>query len=581
MENAMLLSPVYTQKTQCQDCYKCLRECPLKSIRVSEGVATIDGEDCVYCGHCTLICPAKAKRVRNDVPRLNTLLNSGEEIWLSLAPSFVAEFGDIEPEVLVGALKKLGFAGVSETALGADFVSRDIARQTREHPEQKLFISTACPSVVRYIERYVPNLFPYLVKCGSPLQLHSEFLRKELKRPIKVVFAGPCAAKKMESDRWPDAVALSLGFNEIRQLLEENEIKFSEITSAERAPFFPTRPSMGMMYPVDSGMCRSIQSFQGEMSEKLMYKSVSGLPTIIETFQGFNPDLLENPLFLELLACPGGCINGPMISKHLSLLSREVNVESAYNRYQKSPLPYTVEYAVNYDLSPIQLPEITPEIMTEALHQIGKYAPEDELNCSGCGYDSCRDFARALIQGRAEKNMCVSYMRKLANKKASMLMQSMPTGVALINRALAIVESNENFAKLLGEEAKYLFEITPGMEGAQLDKLFPEAIPYIKEMLENSKHEAVRTVVRKDKKVYQLTIFNIEKDELVGLFIQDCTDPYIRRDRVIEQARTVIEKNLSTVQNIAFLLGENAAESESILNSMIENFSGEGGGEES
>ncbi len=576
----LIPSPVYTEKTECQDCYKCLRMCPLKSIRVEDSAATIAMEDCVFCGICTLICPAKAKRIRNDLPRLKALLASNEEVWLSIAPSYVAEFPNVDPERLVGAIKKLGFAGVSETALGADMVSKEVAKQTVEHPEQKLFISTACPAIVRYIEHYMPEFVPYLIQCGSPLQLHSEFLKKTIDRPIKVVFAGPCAAKKWESDRWSDCVDLSIGFSELKQMFDEAGINLQHIADAEKGKMYPQRAGLGMVYPLDSGMCRSIQGFADLAHPDLMYKNYSGLENIVSTLKGFNPELLDKPLFLELLACAGGCINGPMMTPKNSILTREVMVEQTAERYQTTPCKNDAIYQPQYVKNPIVIPTISPEKITDALHQIGKYTPEDELNCSGCGYDSCRDFARALVQKKAEKSQCVSYMRKLANKKASRLMQSMPSGVIIVNRELSVVECNFNFAKLLGGDALMIYEASPGMEGAQLEKLCPNVIPYIKEMWANPQHNSVRTVIRQNNKVYQVIVFNIEKEEMAGVIMQDCTDPYVRRDRVIEQTRSVIKKNLETVQNIAFLLGENAAESETILNSIIDNFSGTSGEEQ-
>lgn len=566
-------APVYTEKTECQDCYKCLRACPLKSIGVSGGAATILLGECVYCGLCTKVCPSKAKRIRNDLDRVKAMLNGSKPVYLSLAPAVAADFAGTPPEAIAGAMRKLGFAGVSETAHGADMVSRSVIRQiSKEYPARKLFISTACPAIVRLIERHLPAFVPYLIDSASPLHAHAAYLKAQF-GDIRVVFAGPCAAKKLESDRYPDVIQAAVGFTELTAWLAENGIDLTAFPEAERVPMTLGRPSKGLLYPFDSGMCRSVESLADEGDVTPQYMSVSGLSAVERALSGFDPASLTRPLFLELLACEGGCVNGPMMRRSGSLLTKQIEVEHHAAQYGvEKPVVAADAACLGWNAEPVEKIFVSAEQMTHGLRSVGKQHPEDELNCSGCGYDSCRDFARALALGKAEKTMCVSYMRNLAQKKASGLMNSMPSGVAIVNAEMTVVECNYPFAKILGPETENLYKVCPGLGDAQIESLFPGLSDYIEAVLTDREVNHVFRTLKLGNQIINARVFVIEKGVLAGVIIFDCTVPHIQRDRIIEQARKVIESNLTTVQNIAFLLGENAAESEVILNSMIETF---------
>lgn len=566
--------PIFTEKTECQDCYKCVRGCPLKSIQVSDGAATILLDECVYCGHCTQICPSKAKRIRNDLDSVKALIAGPVPVYASLAPAFVAEFSGIAPETLAGALHKLGFAGVSETAHGADWVSQSIVREIgKKFPKQKMFISTACPSIVRYIEHHAPAFVPYLADSASPLHAHATRLREKL-GDIRVVFIGPCAAKKSESDHHPDVIDAAIGFTELASWFAETGIDLTAISENERHSLLLGRPAKGLLYPFDSGMCRSVESVLTPEIPTPQVISLSGLPGVIRALNGFDPAKLERPLFLELLACEGGCVNGPMMRRRDSLFSKQLEIEQHANQHGAIEISEKVEAAtLPWFSKPLNSAgRISAEKITQCLHSVGKFQPEDELNCSGCGYDSCRDFARALAVGKAEKTMCVSYMRNLAQKKATGIMETMPSGVAMINTQLTVMECNPQFARILGSETERLYQLCPGLADAQLETLIPGIGDYVSSVLHDKAVNHVSRTVRIGSVIIQVRIFVIEKGVLAGIIIQDCTVPQIQRDRIIEQARKVIENNLSTVQNIAFLLGENAAESEVILNSIMETF---------
>lgn len=582
------LNPIYTEKTQCQDCYKCIRECPVKAIRVENGHAAVISSLCVLCGHCVTVCPAGAKRVRDDLGRARQLLKLKDKVIVSLAPSFASEFAGIPPETLVEAIKSLGFFGVSETAIGADLVSARLAEDFAlargkiasglESDTKRLYLSSACPSAVEYVKRYLPEYERFITDRASPLLAHSRYLRQIYGADIGVVFVGPCIAKKREADVW-QTVDAAISFAELAGWM--NDAGIDPGTHRERHDknsengngFIPFRASSGSLYGVDGGMIASAKKFSPSAGVHMM--SVTGLGAIDAAIRGLKNEDLEVPLFLELLACPGGCVNGPLVSsKRPSSLRRIRLLEYAQNAPVESaalfdPVP---ELAGTLPIErPVPLSHSEDELRS-ALKQVGKLTIADELNCGSCGYDTCRLFVAAMLENRAEKTMCVSYMRKLAQKKANGLIKAIPSGVVICDSSMKIVECNENFARLMGSDIESMYEAKPGMEGADLEAITGMA-RFFRDVMTVDGPDVVEHEFREGKKIFHATVFSIEKGESSCGVIQDVTAPQVQRDRVIRQTRKVIDKNLAVVQKIAFLLGENAAETEATLNSIIESFS--------
>jgi iron only hydrogenase large subunit-like protein len=583
-------TPVYTELAECQDCYKCIRKCPVKSIKVEKGQASILFERCIYCGRCVVNCPAHAKHYRNDVEKVKLLLADGWETVVSLAPSFVSEFTDWKPEELIAALKKLGFAAVSETALGADFLSARIARDLASQTESRdsadippLMISSACPVIVEYIKLYNPRLAPYISPHASPLLTHARFLRSHYKTKnggkIAVVFIGPCIAKKHEADLYGAEIDAAITFSELREWLHKERItpqtiSFSVSPSAlADCAFEPRRSAKGAFFPIEGG---EITAFSAYMKEQQIHTlSASGFHAVGDLLDGFDPATLDAPLFLELLACAGGCLNGPGMSPATLGIVRHVRLRDYARRADSTldaeALSLSPLIDADYPLAPLPDSSHTEKEISEALLRVGKYSLADRLNCASCGYDTCRDFAAALLDGRAEKSMCASYMRKLANKTANGLIKVIPSGVVIVDRDLKIIDCNEQFARLMGSSTEELFALKPGLEGADLKKIspFPQ---YFQTIIDPSGPELAQTDVREGSRIFHLTVFAVEKGVAAAGVVEDITAPRVQIETTVERARELIKKNVSTVQQIAFLLGENAAESEAILNSIIESY---------
>lgn len=574
------LYPIYTEQTECQDCYKCVRQCPAKAIRVEKGHAMVIPELCVMCGHCVTNCPSHAKRVRDDLSRAQQLLSLKEKVIVSIAPSFISEFPEYSKEQLIAALKKIGFWGVSETALGADLVSEQIAKDLKEASKnskgQRLFLSSACPSVVEYIKHFLPSLSCCITDRASPLLAHSRFLKETYGDKIGVVFVGPCIAKKRESDIWR-ITDVSITFNDLRRWFAEAEINPTTLKiNPEEDVFIPTRAGKGALYPVDGGMIASIKRYDDLQDVRFM--TMTGLNEIDISLRGLDQSELKEPLFIELLSCVGGCINGPTTTKNQSLAIKRVNL---VDYASSSPeIPDNITKKGKVDLSgTLPITDTREDIHSDeeirtALRSVGKYTREDELNCACCGYDTCREFAEAMLDNRAEKTMCLSYMRKLAQKKANGLVQAIPSGVLVADKHMKIVECNMNFAKLMGSDVVEMYDAKPGLEGADLTRI-ASFHRFFADVLAINGPDVIEREVREGKKIFHVTVFAIEKEECAGGVIEDITAPQIQKHRIVSQARKVIDKNLSVVQKIAFLLGENAAETESMLNSIIDSFSEE------
>lgn len=559
--------PIYTEKARCQDCYKCVRQCPVKAIQVVDDSAAVIPERCVYCGTCVNVCPVGAKKVRDDLGRAKRLLKRKASVVVSLAPSFVSEFPGVEPARLIHSLRELGFRAVSETALGAEEVSAACAAEL-ESRGPGVSLSTACPTVVELIRRYHPEHVPSLNRLLSPLLAHCKLLRRELGEDVGIVFIGPCISKKLEADAHPELLDVVLTFADLHRWLEERGIDPRSEEPSDADVFVPGRARDGALYPSDGGMIRGIAHRRSTSDVKFM--AFSGVHYLQDAMKGLTAALSQK-LFLELLACEGGCVNGPQAARTCGTALKWLRVLDYAGEPEAIPAPPGLDLSAATSPDPVR--EATPEDseIQAALRRVGKTQPEDELNCGGCGYDSCRHLAAALVDGRAEPNMCVSYMRKLAMNKANALIRSMPAGVVILDENLLVVECNRRFAETLGGETPMIFDTKPGMEGADIAKLAPEMRGLFAKGLE-SEVDALRKDVRIAGRVLRLTVFTVDPGRIVGGILQDITEPAVQREQIIQKAQEVIRKNVTTVQQIAYLLGENAAETEMILDSLAGSF---------
>ncbi len=410
---AEILQLIYTEKERCRVCYTCVRDCPAKAIRIYNGQAEVIKERCIGCGNCVKVCRQNAKRVYNSIPEVQNLLHSGGTVAAILAPSFPAEFSDYTPEQVVGMLRKLGFRFVNEVAFGADLVATAYRTLIRENPDKR-YIATTCPALVTYVRKYHPGLVAHLAPIVSPMIATARVLRARYGNALTIIFIGPCFAKKAET-QWEQNTGLVDGvltFAELRELFEMENITEEQTSPSD---FDPPYPGLGMIFPVTRGLVQtsglSDDIVQGEVI------ATDGKMNFVHAIKEFEKGELETRL-LEVLCCTG-CIMGPGFSKEQPYFLRR----TAVSRYARERLERYAQYSADQsweqyrsiDLSTdfkadaVQDALPTKEQIEEVLRRLGKFKPEDELDCGACGYETCREHAVAIIKGLAESEMCLPY----------------------------------------------------------------------------------------------------------------------------------------------------------------------------
>ncbi len=550
-----MTSPVYTVENKCQDCYKCVRHCPVKAIRIVGGSASVIPESCVSCGECVRVCPVRAKRIRSDLARLRELLERpGARVYASIAPSYPAYFPGLSVEKLAGALISAGFAGVSETAHGAEAVSAGVAKLFAAKPRTSVMISSACPACVDFIRKYRSGWTDRISPVPSPVRAHARLLKEKYGEDAKVVFFGPCAAKKNEADRSPDELALALVFPSLEKFLEERGILPEE---AAEAPLALGPAAEGRFYSVEGGMNDTLR----DGSDRIRYVSVSGLEALRRLLSSPPPppETDGRPIFIECLACSGGCVNGPAMKGGCTLDALIATDRAAPIRVSSG------DGCVEADYAPEQAarPEHTEDEIAAALARVGKTSKEDEVNCGACGYESCRAFAIALLDGKAEEAMCHTFLKSNFQKTSNALVRYIPAGVVFVGPDGGIIECNRQFAELSG--AADVFAALGSLGGMHISDVLPEFSELFTGALEHgSEIERFRQPL-KDRLV-NISVFPIARGESAGAVVQDVTRNEFRREQVAAKAREVIQKNVQTVQEVARLFGEHIAETEIMLN---------------
>jgi two-component system NtrC family sensor kinase len=405
---------IETVKERCRVCYTCVRECPAKAIRISEGQAEIVAERCIACGNCVRVCGQKAKQIVSSLDQVRELLDSEETVAACLAPSFPAEFADIEYRQLVGLLKAIGFDSVHEVAFGADLVAAE-HRRILGQDEGHRYIATSCPAIVGYVERYHPDLVPHLAPVISPMIATARYLKSEANGPQRIVFIGPCIAKKVEAED-PNVsgdVDAVLTFSELRRLIVESKFDTESVAASD---FDQPHGGMGALYPISRGALQAADLQEDLTTGEII--ATQGREHVREAIKEFADGHLGATRLLELLCCEG-CIMGAGMGNNLSLFSRRSHVRkyvstrmdgldrAVWSANVQSAQNLTLRRAFTINDQRIAEPE-TDEI-ERVLTKLGKNSREDELDCGACGYDTCRDHAIAILRGLAENEMCLPH----------------------------------------------------------------------------------------------------------------------------------------------------------------------------
>ena len=536
-------SPVYTTENECQDCYKCVRHCPVKAIRIVNGKASVIPEACVACGECVKVCPAHAKKIRSDLARLKELVASGAKLYASVAPSFAGYFKGVTIGQIAAALKAAGFAGASETAHGAEAVSAHVSKLLDE-TDSPLVISSACPAAVDMVRKYLPGYAKFISPLPSPVRAHCRLIREKYGQDAKVVFFGPCAAKKNESDAHPDELALAVIFPALEQFLAERGITFGKEAELALGP-----AEEGRFYSVEGGMNDTLRDGRTDVR----YVSVSGLEDfrrMLEDFDpaefGLHPENFQRKLFVEVLACPGGCVNGPAMPRGASGLATLFATDATAPIRASSSRCFAHCGTSAYPAAAVVEDE-----------------PDEAAIAGACGYNSCREFAKALLAGKAEEAMCHIYLKKNFQRTSNALIKYIPAGVVIVDAKGLIVECNRLFAEMAGALGEY--DALGNLDGLGVDGFMPEFAELFTGAVEHGS-EIVKYRQQWSGRIVTISVFPISVGKFAGAVVQDVTKNEGRREEIAAKARDVIRKNVYTVQQVARLFGEHIAETEIMLN---------------
>ena len=545
------------KNAKCKDCFKCLRECPVKAIRYENHQAKIIDSRCILCGKCTLVCPQNAKQVHSEAEDVLALLASGKRVVASLAPSFVSSFGVQDFDVMAEALSELGFAETEETAIGAKAVTEEYARLLKTG-EFRNFISSACPAVNRMIQLYYPSALKYLAPVPSPMVAHARMIKKR-DPDAAIVFIGPCIAKKREAAE-SGIIDGVLTFEELNALFERKNIDLGKIEAKTQSEKHSLK---ARYYPIPRGIIKSFDA----LPEGYEYVAVDGVKRCAEVLE--EVDSLSG-LFLELNCCEHACVGGPC---RPATRSGAVKSNEDVRRYAAKDIAAPAASVPETDLTQkhprIILDDFIPseKDIRAVLAKTGKNSPEDELNCGACGYSTCREKAIAVLNGYADIEMCLPYMRSRAESMSYEIIQNTPNGIVLMSDDFTILDINSRAMRLLGVTEH-------DVRGMLAFDCF-DCEEFISAVTKGKNVSKKRVFVNRTKKYIELSIVLLQEHKVLFGVMKDITDSVEYDEKLnavkLETLATtdeVIKKQMRVAQEIASLLGETTAETKVALNKL-------------
>ncbi|MFN2339662.1 MAG: [Fe-Fe] hydrogenase large subunit C-terminal domain-containing protein [Halanaerobium sp.] len=561
------------EPASCKDCYKCLRECPVAAIGFKDNQAFIIEEKCIYCGNCIKTCPQGAKSALFEDKKLEAFLESDSYLIASLAPSFVAAFPEVEPGQLIRALKLIGFDYIAETAEAAARVVKEFKAERKKM--DNTLITSCCPAVVNLIEKHYPELLPQLASVLSPMMLQTAELKNNFER-ARVVFIGPCLAKIEESknekrrDYRPDIV---ITFEHLRLFLEEQGIKISELKESEVE--LPAA-QLTADYALSGGAVKAADLLRADPGCGNKALHLSGLDNIINFLEDLKRDKDKIKVELvELLACSGGCINGPAINNELSIPLKELEVHNylAANKKNKikkySPANNKISVKRKHKNKKMLLPEVPESEIRKILSAIAKERKEDEKDCGGCGYSSCREKAAAVYHGFAEKKMCIPYMKSRAESLSQIIVESSHNAIIVVNDQMEIQKINPVARDLFAQKSRKL-------QGLKLDK-FINSSSFQKAWDLNQRLIHKKCSYKNGSIIVDQTIFALKEHKVIVGILTDISKQEKQRQKLqqmkkvaVEKTNDVVNKQMQTVQEIAGLLGETTVETKAALTELAD-----------
>lgn len=557
-------SVLMLKKSNCKNCYKCIRHCPVKSIRFSGNQAHIIGDECILCGHCFVVCPQNAKQIVSNVEKVRVLIQSGDPVVVSLAPSFIANYEGAGIESMRRALKKLGFYDAEETAIGATIVKREYDRLLSEEGRD-VVISSCCHSVNLLVQKYFPSVLPFLADVLSPMQAHCRDIKRRIPN-AKTVFIGPCVAKKDEAELYAGITDAVLTFEELTEWMQSEGVTIEPESDA-------SDESLARFFPTTGGILKTMVCERKDYS----YLAVDGVENCIAALKDIEGGKIHH-CFVEMSACAGSCVGGPVMEKYHSrspvsdyIAVSEYAGKKDFNVNQPDPI------AVRKSFMPIDRNERKPSEseIRAVLREMGKFSPTQELNCGSCGYNSCREKAIAVCQGKAEISMCLPFLKDKAESFSDTIVKNSPIALVVVNEKFEVQQINtaalhlmnlRSAADVLGDQVVRILDPTPFMTVQRTGRTLVNPHEYLAEYRRH-----VEQIIVQDR-----------ESRMMVCSMRDITDEETQREKkeeitrkTVDVADKVIDKQMRIVQEIASLLGETAAETKIALSKLKESVTDE------
>ncbi len=547
------------QKSNCKNCHKCIRHCPVKSIRFSGNQANVIATDCILCGKCYVVCPQNAKRIADETEIAQVLLQGEAPVIASVAPSFAAYFEGVGFSALSDALVKLGFFAAEETAIGATFVKREYEKLL-ESGDRSVIITSCCHTVNLLVEKYYPRLALHLAPVVTPMRAHCDDIKR--RHPdAKTVFIGPCLSKKDEAES--DGVDAALTFDELSAMLEKAGIAIEiKRDSSEN--------SRARLFPTDGGILKTMDIKNSSYD----CISVSGMENCMAMLDDIAAGGIDK-CFIEMSSCAGSCIGGPILEKSFNKPLRHYLSVTGYAGKNDFKTEQPDRALLTAEYPPRVLSHLMPSEseITDILRKMGKYSAEDELNCGTCGYDTCRAKAVAVYQGKAEIDMCLPHLIEKSERFSGNLLDNTPNGILVVNDSYEIQQINPAAMKMMRVRSR------SDVIGEPLIRVINPA-DFIDAHENRKKIINKRDYYAEFDKYLEMTIVGDSVSGNLIAIIRDVTDEETQRSdkeelrkQTLETADKVVDKQMRVVQEIASLLGETAAETKIALTKLKESIS--------
>lgn len=550
------------KKSNCKNCYKCIRNCPVKAIRFSGDQAHIIADECILCGRCFVVCPQNAKEIVSEVEKVKVMIQSGEPVIASMAPSFIANYDGVGIDAMREGLQKLGFADVEETAIGATMVKTDYERLVHEK-QKPVIISSACASVNLLIQKHYPEMIKYLADTLSPMQAHCRDIKRR-NPEAKTVFICPCVAKKDEAQRYPGIVDAALTFEELTEWLEKENVRLEKKVDSNPE-------SLARIFPTVAGILRTMKDRDPEYE----YVAVDGIDNCIAALEDVAAGHVSN-CFMEMSACKGSCVNGPVMEKYHPWFITDYLSVTRYAGDKDFPVeqPEISELSRRYDILEGMKDMPAERKIQEILSKMGKKKPSDELNCGTCGYDTCREKAIAIYQGKAEIEMCLPYLKEKAENFSNIIFDNTPNGLLVLNERLEIQQINPAACRIMN------IRRPSDVLGSQIVTLL-DPKPFLDALESRKSVFQCAYLAEYDRYVEEQVLYD-QSYRMLFCMLEDVSDEAAEREKKAEMRRQttevadkVVEKQMRIVQDIASLLGETAAETKIALTNLKESMKDE------